>query len=86
MVKTYEDTLVSHITNVYSSKRIGKVLPRLPTATYRERLPKLKPCHSHLDHIHQAQDLIDNILNQSSEKDELLWDYVRWQQTWTQDI
>lgn len=39
MIKTYEDTLISHLTNVYSSKRIGAVLPRLPTAAYRQRLP-----------------------------------------------
>jgi hypothetical protein len=85
MVKTYEDTLASHLTNVYSSKRIGAVLPRLPTATFRHRLPKIKNNQNHLDNIKKAQDLIDNILNNHSRKEKILGDYVRWQMQWTKN-
>ena len=85
MIKTYEDTLISHLTNVYSSKRIGAVLPRLNTAAFRDRLPVINKNNSqkHLDYIHQAQTLIDNILNNNSPKNEMLCDYVKWQQKWT---
>ncbi len=83
MVKTYEDTLISHLTNVYASKRIGAVLPRLPTATFRHRLPLIKNNPNHSDNIQQAQNLIDNILNNPSEKVDMLCDYVRWQKQWT---
>ncbi|CAF1045485.1 unnamed protein product [Rotaria sordida] len=87
MLKTYEDTLVSHLTNVYSSKRIGNVLPRLHTAAFRHRLPIINNCNrNHTDNIHQAQNLIDNILNNNSQKDEILCDYVRWQQQWTKNF
>jgi ferritin-like metal-binding protein YciE len=86
MVKTYEDTLISHLTNVYSSKRIGAVLPRLPTATYRHRLPITKNNNqNHRNNIQQAQNLIDNILNNNSKKEEMLYDYIRWQQQWTKN-
>lgn len=83
MIKTYEDTLINHLTNVYSSKRIGAVLPRLPTATFRERLPSIKNNEVHRDNIKQAQHLIDNILNNQLQKDDMLCDYVRWQQNWS---
>jgi len=86
MVKTYEDTLISHLTNVYSSKRIGAVLPRLPTATFRNRLPIIKTNNqNHRKNIQQAQNLIDNILKNNSRKEEMLYDYVRWQQQWTKN-
>jgi hypothetical protein len=88
MVKTYEDTLVSHLTNIYSSKRIGAVLPRLNTAAFRDRLPIITNNNNnqkHVDNIHQAQTLIDNILNNNSSKNEMLCDYVKWQQKWTKN-
>jgi hypothetical protein len=84
MIKTYEDTLISHLTNVYSSKRIGAVLPRLDTAKFRNRLPAINNnSQKNVDNIHQAQNLIDNILNNNSPKNEMLCDYVKWQQKWT---
>ncbi|CAF2410063.1 unnamed protein product [Rotaria sp. Silwood2] len=87
MIKTYEDTLVSHLTNVYSSKRIGTILPRLHTATFRHRLPIIKNSNqNHVDNIHRAQNLIDNIFNSDSQKEEILCDYVRWQQQWTKNF
>ncbi len=86
MIKTYEDTLISHLTNVYSSKRIGAVLPRLHTAVFRQRLPVINNTRqTNLDHIHQAQLIIDNILNNNCHKDEILYDYVRWQRQWTKN-
>ncbi len=85
MMKTYQDTLITHLTNVYSSKRIGAVLPRLPTATFRHRLPMIKNNQDHLNNIQQAQTLIDDILNNTSRKEEMLGDYVRWQQQWTKN-
>jgi len=85
-MKTYEDTLVSHLANVYSSKRIIAVLPRLSTATFRHRLPMIKNNNqNHLNNIQQAQNLIDNIFNNNSPKEETLYDYVRWQQQWTKN-
>ncbi|CAF0987527.1 unnamed protein product [Rotaria sp. Silwood1] len=87
MIKSYEDTLVSHLTNVYSSKRIGTILPRLHTATFRHRLPMINKCdQNHVDNIHQAQNLIDNIINNDFPKEDILCDYVRWQQQWTKNF
>lgn len=85
MVKTYEDTLISHLTDVYSSKRIGAVLPRLPTATFRHRLPIIQNTtkQNHLNNIQEAQNLLDNIINNNSQKEEMLCQYVKWQQQWT---
>jgi len=85
MLKTYEDTLLSHLTSVYSSKRITAVLPRLPTAAFRHRLPMIKNNQNHFHNIEQAQDIIDNILNNNSQKEDILCDYVRWQQNWTKN-
>ena len=86
MIKTYEDTLISHLTNIYSSKHIGAILPRLRTAAFRHRLPTIHNYRqNHLNNIHRAQNLIDNILNHNSQKDEILCDYVRWQQDWTKN-
>lgn len=84
MIKTYEDTLITHITDVYSSKRIAKVLPRLDTPAFRHRLPIINNnSQKRLDNIHQAQILIDNILNSNRQKDRILGDYVKWQHQWT---
>ena len=84
MIKTYEDTVISHLTNVYPSKRIGGILPRLHTATFRHRLPTITN-RNHLDNIHQAQNLIDNILSNTSKRDEILGDYIKWQQQLTKN-
>jgi hypothetical protein len=84
MMKTYEDTLISHLTDVYSSKRIANVLPRLNTPAFRQRLPVLNDySQNRLDSIHQAQILIDNILSNNRQKDKILGDYVKWQHQWT---
>jgi hypothetical protein len=86
MVKTYEDTLITHLTNVYASKRIAHILPRLRTATFRHRLPPINNNNqTHVDSIHKAQLLIDNILNNNSQKDTILCDYVKWQHQWAQN-
>lgn len=85
MVKTYEDTLFTHLTNVYASKRIAAVLPRLPTATYRHRLPMIKNNLTHSENIRQAQNLIDDIVNENVQKEDLLYDYIRWQHNWTRN-
>jgi hypothetical protein len=84
-MKTYEDTLISHLTNVYSSKRIGAVLPRLSSAAFRHRLPMIRKNPNHFKNIEHAQNIIDNILNKNSQKEEILSDYVRWQQNWTKN-
>ena len=85
MMKTYEDTLLSHLTSVYSSKRVAAVLPRLSSAAFRHRLPTIRKNPNHFKNIEQAQDIIDNILNKTSQKEEVLSDYVRWQQNWTKN-
>ncbi|CAF0861465.1 unnamed protein product [Adineta steineri] len=88
MMKTYEDTLITHLTDVYSSKRIGNVLPRLQTAAYRHRLSPVNNKNNnqtHVDNIHQAQNLIDHILHNNRSKDKILCDYVKWQHRWTQN-
>ena len=85
MVKTYEDTLITHLTNVYSSKRIGAVLPRLPTAIFRTRLPSITNNSNHGENIRQAQNLIDDIVNKNVQKEDVLYDYIRWQHNWTQN-
>ncbi|UJR07852.1 hypothetical protein I4U23_012135 [Adineta vaga] len=84
MVKTYEDTLITHLTDVYSSKRIANILPRLSTASFRHRLPKNNN-QTHEYTIHNAQVLIDNILNKNCAKDKILCDYVKWQHQWAQN-
>ena len=71
MLQTYEDTLITHLTDIYASKRIGAVLPR-------GRSPV---AHEHrLDYIRQAQLLIDSVNSKTYDKDELLCHYVQWQQ------
>jgi hypothetical protein len=70
MLQTYEDTLISHLTTMYASKRIAAVLPR-------QRLPTI---HKHrLDSIQQAQSLIDRIIDHTIDKDDVLCDYIKWQ-------
>ncbi|CAF2110014.1 unnamed protein product [Rotaria magnacalcarata] len=87
MVKTYEDTLISHLTNIYASKHIGAALPRLQTATFRHRLPIINSSNrTHVTNINRAQHIIDNIINNDSQKDEMLCDYVKWQQKWTKSF
>ncbi|CAF1537958.1 unnamed protein product [Adineta ricciae] len=84
MIKTYEDTLITHLANVYPSKRVANILPRLSTATFRRRLPKLNS-QTNTDTIQNAQILMDNILNKNCEKDRILCDYVKWQHQWAEN-
>ena len=87
MVKAYEDTLISHLTNVYASKHIGAALPRLQTATFRHKLPTINSSNrNHVANINRAQHIIDNIINNDFKKDEMLCDYVKWQQQWTESF
>ena len=80
MLRTYEDTLVSHLADVYSSKRIGAVLPRLHPVTRADRRSTIhNGDRSHLDDIHRAQHLIDDIVHHTSDKNRLLGEYVQWQ-------
>ena len=80
MLRTYEDTLVSHLGDVYSSQRISAVLPRLRPITLADRRSTLHDGdRSNLDDIHRAQDLIDDIGHYTSDRNRLLCDYVQWQ-------
>lgn len=86
MVKSYEDTLITHLSDAYASKRITHVLPRLSTAAFRHRLPPIgQQQPTPVDSIHRAQVLIDSIVNKSCQKDTILRDYVKWQRQWTQN-
>lgn len=87
MVKSYEDKLISHLGNIYSSKPIKAALPRLPTALFRHRLPKINTSNrNNVANIHRAQSILDNIINKDFQKDEILCDYVRWQDQWTKNF
>lgn len=87
MIKTYEDTLISHLANAYPIEGMSTILPRLQTAAYRHR-PSMKNTgnKSHLENIHRAQILIDSILKNDYQKDDMLGDYARWQKEWTKDF
>ena len=71
MLQTYEDTLVTHLTDIYASNRIGAVLPRGRSPAKHE---------DRLDYIRQAQHMIDTANSETFDKDELLCHYVKWQQ------
>ena len=72
MLQTYEDTLLTHLKELYSSERILAVLPR-----DRKSISKDHP--NRLQSIRQAQQLVDQFNRNSSDRDRLLSNYVRWQ-------
>jgi hypothetical protein len=74
MLKTYEDTLVTHLSTMYASQRITTVLPRSRTKL-NTRYP--------IPAIAKAQGLIDDIAERGAEKDQILFNYVHWQECLT---
>lgn len=72
MLQTYEDTLLTHLNHLYSSDRISAVFPRDRKSTSIDHPNRLQS-------IRQAQNLVDQFDRNSSDRDRLLSNYVRWQ-------
>ena len=70
MLQTYEDTLLNHLTHLYSSERIAAVLPRERKSIHHQ---------DRLESISEAQILLDQMNKINSDRDQLLCRYVHWQ-------